>query len=192
MLHHPALVPIIRDNGQTTDIEVFPVYTRYGDRFIATDTFRFFEGSRAEDAAGAVEDGMARYLNYIGSSNANLNSLGELRFTGDTLYEWTYTGTSLSQDEVLQLLDYLQARQPTLIEGRGFETAIVFHHDNFFVRALIKLITADGHFLIFINQRFAAKLSLAGDDWKVTLGTLSDKGLLAAVLRRIKSYVAKG
>jgi|GEM_PF-5447903 len=190
MLRNPALIKITRNNEYPATLEIFPFYRQEGDYFIATDAFRIYEGYTGEDAHSATGR-LDRYIHYLWQGvQTQPGYLGELRFTGSTLYEWSYQGNQLNEEEVLQVLDMLQSRQQTFIYARRPQTALVFCYDALHVRSWIKLTANRNSFLIFINGRYNAAIAPGIDGWQFTDGDIKDNGLKQAIIRRIKSYTS--
>ncbi|SEN02846.1 hypothetical protein SAMN05192574_102228 [Mucilaginibacter gossypiicola] len=188
MLNNPALLQIIRDDGQGQTIDIFPVYRQEGDLYVATHAYRIYKGYPAEEGED-FEERLEKYLEYVElEGEANPGFLGELHFNGLTAFEWKYIGNRLSEAEILQVVDVLQDNQPVFLSGNDSETVLSFTFDRFHERKYIQLMADEGRFLVFINGGFSAEIELMEDDWEITGGGIDDQNLLAEILRRIRTH----
>lgn len=190
MLNNPALIQITRDNGRLETIDIFPVYRQEGDLFVATQAFRLYQGYPNEDADD-YEERLDKYLESLElEGEAHPGFFGELPFQGMTVYEWKYSGSQLSETEVLQIVDLLQDDQPMFISGNDSDAAMAFTWDRFHERKYIQLMADDDRFLVFINGGFAAEVEMMDSDWEITTGDLPDSQLQAEILRRIRAHTS--
>jgi hypothetical protein len=185
MLNNPALLQITRDDGRKTPVDIFPVYRQEGDLYVATQAYRMYEGFPIEEGDD-FEERLDKYLEYVElEGEANPGFLGELHFQGATPFEWKYKGSSLSEAEVLQIVDVLQKHQPLFLSGNDPDTKLSFTYDRFHERQYIQLMADEGRFLVFINGGFAAEIELMETEWEITGGDIADEALLREILRRI-------
>ncbi|QKJ28357.1 hypothetical protein HQ865_00800 [Mucilaginibacter mali] len=186
MLNNPALIKITRDNGLLETVDIFPVYRKEGELYVATQAFRLYEGYPAEEVED-FEERSERYLEYVElEGEANPGFLGELHFQGTTVYEWKYTGQHLSEAEVLQVVDLLQDNQPVFLSGNDPDTALSFTYDRFHERKYVQLMADEDRFLVFINGGFSAEIERTETEWEITSGDIADNRLEREIMSRIK------
>ncbi|SDE63060.1 hypothetical protein SAMN05216464_10826 [Mucilaginibacter pineti] len=187
MLNNPALLQIIRDGGLVQPLDIFPVYRQEGNVYVATSAYRLYEGYPAEEGDD-FEERLDKYLEYVELEGAeHPGFLGELHFQGSTAFEWKYSGTALSEAEVLQVVELLQDNQPTFLRGNDPDTELSLTYDRFNERKYIQLMPDEGRFLVFVNGGFAAEIEMMEEDWEITGGDLPDAALESEILKRIRA-----
>jgi len=108
MIPMPIFIEITGASGNCKSLELVPVYRENKEQIIPAASIRLFEGFDTDFWEDEAIIGIEQYLDNTDMHTIDApHYVGTLVFTGVGLLEWSYEGDSLSEDELLQIIDQL-------------------------------------------------------------------------------------
>jgi hypothetical protein len=180
-MNTPINLQIKRTDDTWDNIEAAPLLTEKNHRLVPTGIFQLYLGFPELDADHFDIDALReRYVeNLVLMGDANAGYLGELQFTGIGFFEWKYSGSQLTEAEVLQVVDCIQ--DYASVNSLRFQ----FGRDQAVYQ--IRIEESEGHYAVFVDDVFTAVVELTEEEWEISSGDLYDPDLRKEVIRRINA-----